>query len=251
MIILKLGGSVISNKNKPFSFNKKVVSNIADEIAEFYPEENFIVVHGGGSFGHPLAKKYGIRGGLDSENKKIGFSKTHMAMIELNKKIVEIFIEHNLPAFPLAPSSIFFVENGEILEGFFEVIEKYLELKFIPVLFGDVAIAVDKGIDILSGDQIISSLSKIFMPEKVIFLMDVDGIYNKNPEEKEAKLIEEIKEPFEFNQKKGMYDVTGGIKNKVDQALKMNCTSYFINGRKKGYLRKAIIGEKVGTIIKK
>lgn len=251
MIILKLGGSVISNKNKPFSFNKRVVSNIADEIAEFYPEKDFIVVHGGGSFGHPLAKKYEIRKGLNSENKKTGFSKTHLAMLDLNKKIVEIFIEKNLPAFPVAPSSVFFVENGEICEGFFKIIEKYLERKFIPVLFGDVALAVDKGIDILSGDQIISYLSKIFAPEKVIFLMDVDGIYNKNPREEDAKLIEEIREDVEFNQKIGIYDVTGGIKNKVEQALKMDCTCYFINGRKKGYLRKAIIGEKIGTIIKK
>ncbi|MEM2715383.1 MAG: acetylglutamate kinase, partial [Candidatus Thermoplasmatota archaeon] len=52
MIIIKIGGSVISNKEKPFSFNEKIVEQIAEEIKYFYPEKKFLIVHGGGSYGH-------------------------------------------------------------------------------------------------------------------------------------------------------------------------------------------------------
>ncbi|WP_394325324.1 hypothetical protein [Thermococcus sp. JCM 11816] len=36
-------------------------------MAEFYPDEKFVIVHGGGSFGHHYAKEYSIREGLSGE----------------------------------------------------------------------------------------------------------------------------------------------------------------------------------------
>ena len=246
MIIVKLGGSVISDKNKPFSFNENIVRQITDEIATFYPKEKFIMVHGGGSFGHPLAKKYGIRNGLDRE-KMIGFCKTHEAMLDLNKKIVNIFHDKKLPAYPISPSSIFIIKKGEIFHGEIGVIKELLKKNFIPFLFGDTAISIDKGIDILSGDQIISYLANQLKPEKVIFLMDVNGIYDKNPKEKDAKLIEIINEEIEFDDIISKFDVTGGIKNKIKEAIKIPCPVYFINGLIKGNLTKAIEGKKIGT----
>ncbi|RLF45337.1 MAG: acetylglutamate kinase [Thermoplasmata archaeon] len=247
MIIVKLGGSVICNKDKPFSFNGSVVKQIAHEIASFYPERKFLLVHGGGSFGHPLAKKYGIREGLNKENIN-GISKTHQAMLELNKKIVGIFVDDGLPAFSVSPSSIFIINKGQIVDGWIKAIEELLARNFIPVLFGDVVIAKDKGIDILSGDQIISYLANKMMPEKVIFLMDVDGIYDKNPKiYKDARLIEVIDKKIMLHGEAAKFDVTGGIKNKVEEALKISCPIYFINGGIKGNLTKAIKGERVGT----
>ncbi|ALM74154.1 isopentenyl phosphate kinase [Thermococcus barophilus] len=259
MIIIKLGGSVISDKEKEYSFHKYIVEQIAEEIAQFYPEENFILVHGGGSFGHPNAKEYKIPEGLvgDVDRKRIGFSKTHQAMLRLNDLIVQTFLEKGLPAYSVSSSSIFLIENKEIIYGEIEILRKLLELKFIPILFGDTAIALDKGIGILSGDQIVSYLTKMLKPNKVIFLMDVDGIYDKNPKERDAKLIEElnaeeIRHLLESSESAGI-DVTGGIGNKLREALKIaeHSEVYFINGKVKGNLGKAIRGEKVGTRLKK
>ncbi len=250
MILIKLGGSVISNKNKPFSFNDNVVKNIASELKKFYPKKKFIITHGGGSFGHPMAKKYGIRDGLDGEEKLIGFSHTHEAMLDLNKKIIEIFLDERLPAFSISPSSIFITDNGEIIYGDVRVIEEAVKRRVIPVLFGDVVIDAGKGIDILSGDAIMSYLASMLKVEKAIFLMDVDGIYDRNPAERDAKLIEEIDKNMEIEAFEGKFDVTGGIKNKIKEAMKMNCIVYFINGMKEGNLTKAIEGERVGTVKK-
>ncbi|MEM1513393.1 MAG: isopentenyl phosphate kinase [Candidatus Thermoplasmatota archaeon] len=247
MIIIKIGGSVISNKEKPFSFNEKIVEQIAEEIKYFYPEKKFLIVHGGGSYGHPVAKKYKIREGWSNE-KAIGFYKTHRAMIELNNKIVDIFIEKGLPSFPICPSSIFTLKEGKIIDGYIEVIKNLINKNFIPFLYGDVSISVDKGIDILSGDQIVSYIANNFSAEKVIFLMDVDGIYDKNPKEKDAKLIDIIDEKIKIKASEGFFDVTGGIKNKVEEAMKIDCDVYFINGKIKGNLTKAIKGIRVGTV---
>ncbi|WP_175059303.1 isopentenyl phosphate kinase [Thermococcus sp. 2319x1] len=258
MIVIKLGGSVISDKNVPYSFNREVLENIAEEIAQFYPKENFVLVHGGGSFGHPNARKYKIREGLtgDVKGKRIGFSRTHQAMLKLNDLIIQTFLEKGLPAYSISSSSIFLIEKGEIVYGELEVLRKLLEKGFIPVLFGDTAVALDKGIDILSGDQIVGYLAKMFKPSKVVFLMDVDGIYTKNPKEEGAELIKEltkegIEHLLESSESAGI-DVTGGIGNKLKKALEIAHYSdvYFINGKVKENLGKAIRGEKVGTRIK-
>ncbi|WP_042699316.1 isopentenyl phosphate kinase [Thermococcus sp. PK] len=255
MIVLKLGGSVISDKTVPYSFNREVLENIAEELSRFYPEESFILVHGGGSFGHPNAKEYNIREGLvgDMERKRIGFSKTHQAMLKLNDLIIQVFLEKRLPAYSVSSSSMFLIENGHVVYGDVEVLRKLFENGFIPILFGDTAIALDKGIDILSGDQIVSYLAKMLKPSKVIFMMDVDGIYDRNPKEKDAKLIEElnaeeIRHLLKSPESAGI-DVTGGIGNKLREALKIAKHSevYFINGKVRGNLSRAIRGEKVGT----
>jgi len=251
MILIKLGGSIISDKEKPFSFNVQIVKNIAREIKKFYPSKEFIIVHGGGSFGHPLAKKYGIRDGINGMDikKMQGISYTHEAMLDLNKMIINIFLEEELPAFSISPSSIFIINNGNIVYGEIKVLKELLKRKFIPVLFGDVAVSEDKGMDILSGDQIMAYLANEMAVEKAIFLMDVDGIYDGNPREG-AKLIEEINEDVKIDAVQGKFDVTGGIKNKLEEALKMDCMVYFINGMKKGNLTKAIEGKKVGSMKK-
>jgi len=252
MITIKLGGSVISDKNEPFSFNEEAVRNIAKEISEFYPSYDFVLVHGGGSFGHPLAKKYGIRDGAKEKQieKLVGFSRTHEAMLDLNKKIIDIFLDENLPAFSVSPSSIFIMDKNEIY-GSIDVIQEAIKMKMLPILFGDVVIERSKGIDILSGDLIMSYISNKMNAEKAIFLMDVDGIYTKNPSCKDARLIEEIERGVEIEAMKKKFDVTGGIKNKIMEAMKMDCDVYFINGMVKGNLTKAIKGEKVGTIKKR
>ncbi|NJE25714.1 isopentenyl phosphate kinase family protein [Thermococcus sp. MV5] len=259
MIIIKLGGSVISNKNEPYSFNQEIIEQIAEEITQFYPNEQFILVHGGGSFGHPNAREYNIREGLigDLNRKRIGFSKTHQAMLKLNELIIGVFLEKGLPAYSVSSSSVFLIEKGEIIYAELEVLRKLLELGFIPVLFGDTAIALDKGIDILSGDQIVNYLARMFKPSKVLFLMDVDGIYDKNPREKGARLIkelteEEIKHLLESSESAGI-DVTGGIGNKLKKALEIAHYTdvYFANGMIRGNLIRILKGENPGTIIKR
>ncbi|QDA30823.1 isopentenyl phosphate kinase family protein [Thermococcus indicus] len=262
MIIVKVGGSVFSDKKgEPENFDHETVSNIAREIAKFYPREDFIIVHGGGSFGHPEAKRYEIREGLPKEwetahYRRIGFTLTHQAMLRANAKFIETFVGENLPAFSVSTSSVFITENGEVSYGDLEVIERLLDLKFIPVLFGDVSIDLAKGIDILSGDQIITYLAKMLEPEKVIFLMDVDGIYDGKPGE--GRLIQELRKEEIDSLLERLHctsagtDVTGGICNKLGEAKKIaeHSEVWFVNGKVPGRLSGAIRGDGFGTRIK-
>lgn len=111
-----------------------------------------------------------------------------------------------------------------------------------------------KGIDILSGDQIITYLAKMLRPSKVIFLMDVDGIYDGKPDEGsliwELK-VREIDRLIERLSGSAGIDVTGGIANKLRETKEIAQFSevWFVNGKVSGRLSGAIIGGGTGTKI--
>ena len=56
MILIKLGGSIITNKEKPLSAKRKIIDNLAKNLKKI--DESIIIVHGGGSYGHYWSVKY-------------------------------------------------------------------------------------------------------------------------------------------------------------------------------------------------
>ena len=63
MILIKFGGSVITDKAEYRKFNKETVARLADEIKRSGQE--VIIVHGAGSFGHVVSKQYNLQKGYE------------------------------------------------------------------------------------------------------------------------------------------------------------------------------------------
>ena len=67
---MKLGGSVITDKRSQTpKCRRKNIHRIAEIISK--SNKKIIIVHGAGSYAHPLAKKYKINKGLDGTNKQL------------------------------------------------------------------------------------------------------------------------------------------------------------------------------------
>jgi len=83
VILLKLGGGLLTDKNNPLSIREDVVKSAVKQIID--ANEKIILIHGGGSFGHPLAKKYSISNGIDTTipNQILGVAETHHAMVKV------------------------------------------------------------------------------------------------------------------------------------------------------------------------
>ena len=81
LTLVKLGGSVITVKEKLLTPNIVAIQRLAKEIAESRVEE-LMIIHGGGSFGHPLAKQYAIQEGYKDPSQLKGIHKTHQAMLQ-------------------------------------------------------------------------------------------------------------------------------------------------------------------------
>ena len=65
MFIIKLGGSVITQKEKQATFRVDVMNNLAKQISQSV--EPVILIHGAGSFGHGFARQYSLNEGFSSE----------------------------------------------------------------------------------------------------------------------------------------------------------------------------------------
>lgn len=257
--LVKLGGSVITVKEKEFTPNITAINRLAKEIAEAKLTA-LIVVHGGGSFGHPIAKEYKIVEGYKTPNQTIGFSKARQAMTALNKIVIDSLIRHNLPAVAVQPSACITTRKGRIQAFNSTPIQRLLNMGFIPVLYGDAVLDVETGFTILSGDQLAAELAVLFEANKIVIAVDVDGLFTDDPKSSpNAKLIKETS----LGELKGLLgrireaktvDVTRGMRGKITElipALERGIQIEMVNAGKANRLYKALKGEKVrGTKIK-
>lgn len=256
LLIVKLGGSVITDKRRQFTVKRAVLKRLARELAA--AKEPLLIVHGGGSFGHPLASKYGIAGGYKNRGQLMGMSLTHRAMERLNAEVIEALNEAGLPAVAVQPSACTVVDGGRIQSMELAPVRKMLGLGLIPVLYGDAVPDISRGMSILSGDQIVTYLAKELGASRVILGADVDGVYTANPKkDKRAKFVRKIT-PADKDVVASLgaaegKDVTGGMENKVRELLTLSehgVEAEIVNATKPGVLKRAVKGERgLGTVI--
>jgi isopentenyl phosphate kinase len=257
-ILIKLGGSVITIKDKSFTPNTAIIRRMAEEISETCLK-SIVIIHGGGSYGHPIAKEYNIREGYQNPEQLVGFSKTRQTMMELNKLVIDAFIEINLPVVSVQPSSFIFTEDGRIKEFDLTILKKLINLKMIPVLYGDAVLDTKRGFTILSGDQIISNLAVSLNVDKMVLCVDVDGLYSEDPKmNPKAKFIkritlDEIRILLKNIGNSKAIDVTGGMYGKIVElipALEKGVEVKMINATKANNIYKTLRNQDVkGTTI--
>jgi isopentenyl phosphate kinase len=258
--ILKLGGSAITHKAKPLTANQQTIEKLAQEIAEA-KIPRLIILHGGGSFGHPLAKKYAIDEGFQNPSQIIGFAETHEAMTVLNGLVVKALIRYNIPAVGVAPSSFVVTKLGRIEKLDTYIITKLLDMSFVPVLYGDAVLDSEKGFAILSGDQLVAKLAIELHAERIVIGVDVDGLYTADPKsDSSAKCIphitvKELRGSQSWTEGAKVTDVTGGMHGKIIElipAIEHGVRTVIVNATKPDTVRKVLNNETVlGTLIEK
>ena len=165
MIIVKFGGSLITDKS---SNTPKINDLNLDTIGKILNQNKYkvIIVHGAGSFGHPIAKKYNIAKGIDGNpEQKEAITNTRKQVQELNIILREYLNKENIDTVPIIPSSTM-ITNGskEILNFPFTLFDEALKKNKIPVSFGDITQDKKQGISVLSGDTLMMELTKYYKP---------------------------------------------------------------------------------------
>ncbi|MBN2151586.1 MAG: isopentenyl phosphate kinase family protein [Candidatus Lokiarchaeota archaeon] len=193
--IIKLGGSCFSDKKVPRSLHVDVIDGVCKQLeGAGFP---LIVVHGGGSYGHPVAKRYGIHLGWQEGfgDQSAGFCETHEAMVELNHAIVGQCLKHGIPAFAVQTSAVFLLEGGAVSSARLDAVDALLDQGLVPVLYGDAVVDTSRGFGIMSGDAIIVELANRLKHrvDRIVYLMDVDGLFDKDPRQGPgARLIPDV-----------------------------------------------------------
>jgi isopentenyl phosphate kinase len=250
LALIKLGGSVVTFKERPLAANIGAIESISRALTQL--EIPIIVVHGGGSFGHYWSIKYDMH--TKPANYDVhGVSIVHESMIALNQIIVNSMIRAGLSPYGIPPSAL--TTGHKPLVAKIKQIYSMAQSKLIPVTFGDIVYVEGAKYSILSGDALMTILAKVLRPLRIIFATNVDGIYKDSISKEIVREIQVVsdRKSIEFFKTSGI-DATGGMQRKVTEAFKIAANGMdvlMINGLIPERILETAQGTlKVGTVVK-
>ena len=259
-IFLKLGGSLITDKDRENTIRKEVIQRLAAEIAEARaanPDLGMLIGHGSGSFGHNAAHQHSTRAGVGSPRAWQGFAEVWFRARLLNQIVIESLREVGLPVIAFPPSAFFLACDGKALPPPISPLQAALEAGLIPVVNGDTVFDTARGGTILSTEDIFSALVPSLSPARILLAGIEHGVYADYPTC--LHLIPYVT-PFSSNiirsqiQGSASIDVTGGMRSKVDEMLSLaqqypGFEALIFSGMVPGNLREALKGFCPGTRI--
>jgi isopentenyl phosphate kinase len=257
-IFLKLGGSLITDKTRPYTPRLETLDNLAIQISKALQETadlRLILGHGSGSFGHQAASRFGTRDGVSGPDAWRGFAEVWYMASALNRLVVEALRNTGLPAVTLAPISAVTARDGQVATWDLTPLKAALANGLLPVLHGDVVFDEARGGTILSTEGLFAHLARQLHPERILLAGLEAGVWEDFPAR--TRLIREMT-PKNFAQQATDLgssigtDVTGGMQAKVTEMLALveqvpGLEVLIFSGEELGNVRLALEGENPGT----
>ncbi|MFX1582937.1 MAG: isopentenyl phosphate kinase [Promethearchaeota archaeon] len=253
LAIIKLGGSLITDKNTPYTLRKEQLKRIAQEIAEVLGP--CVIVHGVGSFGHVPVIERKLYEGFKEAAQLPDLSKTMVEVFQLRMAVTEALTKAGLFPVIFLPSNIFFMTEGEITGHFSGGFRQFLDLGMTVLIGGDMCADSQRGFSVCSGDKVVQLLSRLLSPNDVIFATDVAGIFTADPKlDDKAELIPHISlaqiDKYEkMANQAATPDITKGMRGKLDEIkrfepiLKAGAEVVILGMKEPGILRRYMDGE--------
>ncbi|KAI8994513.1 Aspartate/glutamate/uridylate kinase [Pilobolus umbonatus] len=245
-VIVKLGGAAITNKKglRQLAPDSQL-NDTLDQVAIAHQSlsainKRLILVHGAGSYGHPQAIKYKLKGGWKEKGAnptaeyRKGYSHIRRCVLDLSHSIISRLEDRDVPVLALHPMDYMEAVDGENTDTHHykrlaQRTLQYLEMGFVPVLHGDAVLDVVRGCTIISGDTLLYQLSKLLpFVTRCLFITDVSGIYEADPKlnlPQSSRIVSHVKvtdKEMEYStDQEHSLDVTGGMQGKVKWAKKI------------------------------
>lgn len=245
IVFVKVGGSFLTYKDKPFSVNYRALETVSDVLRIVYDKVKLVVGNGGGSFAHFVVKAYSASS-VDSI-----VTLCQESTRKLNSILVDHLVKQGLRAVAIQTSAIM-VDTEKGIQVFHTPVSQALSKGLIPVVYGECIFSERNGYRIVSTEEVFIELAKFIKPRRIVLLTNVDGIYDKNPHlHRDAKLItridrENIGIVLERLREQSSSDATGGIYGKLvftaELSRELNVPVYVINGFDKESTINAILG---------
>lgn len=241
-VVLKLGGSVVTEKDQPETVADDRLADLANAVADSGVSD-LVVVHGGGSFGHPHAAEHGVSS-TDGTSDAAAVRDIAAAMEALNQAVVGALADAGVPAVPVHPFSAGFRDADGDLHLPTDQVAAMLAENFVPVLHGDVLTTTGEGATIVSGDDLVVSLAEGLDASRVGLCSTVPGVLDT-----EGDVIPEIRafeDAADALGESDATDVTGGMAAKVRALLGLGSPAFVFGP---GALDDFLAGGDAGTRI--
>ena len=251
VVLVKLGGSLITDKRRPETARTGVIERLAQEIAILGANGTRLVLgHGSGSFGHVAAARHGIHEGVETPEQLLGVTETQDRAATLHRLVIGTLRRRGVPAFSLAPSSCLVSAGGAPTELWAEPLLAALRLGMLPVVYGDVVMDRELGASIASTEAVFLAFAERLLASGVIvrrsiWLGETDGIYDTRGvtiAELRRDTLEEVLDGLEGA---SGTDVTGGMRHRLETAARLaelGVESWIVNGLEPGQLARIFEG---------
>jgi isopentenyl phosphate kinase len=273
LVFLKLGGSLITDKTRPYTPLLDMMDDLALQIVtaiQSQPDLRLLIGHGAGSFGHVAAREYKTRDGFPrpsplthrerdatEANYWKGFAEVWYQASSLNRYVMEALHKAGLRTMALPPSGSVIASDGQVSVWETTPIRMALAAGMAPVIFGDVVFDEVRGGTILSTENLFSYLVKAMAPDRVLLAGLEEAVWEDFPAR--TRRIERIT-PASFEEIKhgvgasAAADVTGGMEAKVREMLDLvqenpGLKIHIFSGIQPGNVVRALLGEILGTEI--
>ena len=243
MILVKLGGSLITEKSGKEEYRPRAAAAVARALARI--SEPLIVVHGGGSYGHYWSVRHGMHTKPGRTGAR-GVARVKNSMVELNSRVLETMHGAGLSPYCVPPSSL--VSGKKLLAARAKEAGRVAKAGMVPVTYGDALWCGGGRTYILSGDRLMSMLAPAVGARLAVFATDVDGVLGPD-----GGLVAEMGGRRAATPPvRG--DVTGGMARKIREARRMarSGTDVLIaNGKRPNRLIYAARGSRLhGTLFR-
>ncbi len=260
LTFLKLGGSLITDKDRANTPRKDVLARLAGEINSALnnqPEMRLILGHGSGSFGHTAARKHGTRQGVHGSAGWRGFCEVWKEARSLNQIVVESLAAAGVPVIAFPPSAAVIARDGQPASWDLAPIRAALAAGLVPLVNGDTIFDEERGGTILSTEDLFFYLAHQLEPRRILLAGLEEGVWADYPVC--SQLIDTITPgtfPYYSAQIVGSasVDVTGGMLEKVRRMLDLaihqpDFEAFIFSGLQPGAVASALGGSKIGTRI--
>ncbi len=246
-IVIKIGTNVIADNTGKIDY--KIMESLVNDIAEISSQKEIIIVTSG-AIGSGMSEL-----GIKERPKDVKMQQACAAVGQsiLISKYGEFF---NKSSIKVAQILLTYDDLSDKQSGINmgNSISALLGMGVMPIINENDPISINEiGPSFGDNDKLSAMVACKVKADTLIILTSVDGLYDKNPNEKGAKIIKEVRD---FNGFVSSIDGasnglgTGGIKTKIAAAkLAAGCgiTTIIANGKVKSNLIKLDKGEKIGT----
>ena len=252
LVVLKLGGSLLTRKREVEKLRPKVLTRLAEEVvtAAGVP---LVLLHGAGSFGHPGAARFGLARapvpGSTSAERTRGAAIVAAEVRRLHLAVLRDLIRAGASPWSVPLSGVGHNRAGALAGLEVAPFQRALDRGLLPVSFGDVVPDDVWGVSILSADTAATELARRLKARRVVFATDVQGVL-EGPLNGKRTVVEEVTEGLvaRLRPGPGATDVTGGIRAKLEAMLAVardGADAGLISGLTDGAVSRAIRGEMV------
>ncbi|MDD3349165.1 MAG: glutamate 5-kinase, partial [Bacilli bacterium] len=247
-IIIKIGSSSLVNGDK--SINENKIAELIGKIASLMKLEKEVVLVTSGAIAIGMNKL-----GLSSKPKSIPLKQACASLGQVS--LMETYERYaNIAGFLCAQILVNHddFENRNRMLNLGNTLETLFQKHILPIINENDALAVEE-IKVGDNDTLAALLVPMVKADLLILISDVDGLYDKNPQDyKDAKLIdfvENIDDDIEkmIDEKNSLVG-TGGMTTKIKAAriaTSSGCHMAIINSSKLDNIIGIINGENVGT----